>query len=204
MKTRMILAAGTFGALVSTSAFAQEATLEATAVAPKMRVGAQVELLPTGTVDASAGGLDLSNDTALAYGVSATFDYAVLPYLSIGVAPRFVMNVKPDSEMDVDSGNQIDLRARLVGHYPVARGVEIYAAVTPGYTILTSGEDGADAAKGFAIGGAAGLTYDLSPKMFVSGEVGYQRAFASVEENGANVDLDVSFLHVGLGAGTRF
>jgi hypothetical protein len=68
--------------------------------------------------------------------------------------------------------------------------------------------DGVANAKGAALGGAAGLTYDVSPKLFVGGEVGYQRAFTSttIEMSAPpfKADLDVSYLHIGVGAGTRF
>jgi hypothetical protein len=141
--------------------------------------------------------------------VSGMFDYAVTPYLSIGAAPRLVFNVTPDDAADGDSADkELDLRARLLAHHPFAPRLELYAALSPGYTIVLSGTDGVKNATGFAIGGSAGLTYDLSPKAFISGEVGYQRAFTStdvmVAGQSISADLDLSYMHVGIGAGTRF
>jgi hypothetical protein len=44
--------------------------------------------------------------------------------------------------------------------------------------------------------------------MFIGGEVGYQRAFTSsdimVGAQSTSADLDLSYMHVGIGAGTRF
>jgi hypothetical protein len=209
MKAGMTLAAGTLGLLLSSSAFAEDGT-SLTADAPRMRVQAQLEMLPLGSTKASVAGASESTDLALAYGVTGAFDYAVMPYLSIGVAPRLVLDVnEKDGPESGSSDTQVDLRARIVGHIPVARGLEVYAALTPGYTLVLSGTEGVPDANGFAIGGAAGLTYDVSPRLFVSGEVGYQRAFTSAEimptaGTSVEADLDVSYMHVGLGAGTRF
>ena len=209
MMARMILAAGTLGTLLSSSAFAQDAGISTTASAPKMSVQAQVEVLPVGSASSTDNGMTTSSDAAVAYGITGAFDYAVLPYLSVGVAPRLVLNVNgKDAEAGAKSGQQIDLRARLLAHFPVAKDLEVYASVMPGYTILTSPVDEVSNATGFAIGGAAGLTYNVSPKLFVNGEVGYQRAFAGFDVKIADQtfhgDTDVSYMHVGLGAGTRF
>jgi outer membrane protein W len=209
MMTRMFLAAGAVGALFSSSAFAEDG-VSASASDSKMRMEAQFELLPTGSGKTSAGGLSMTQDTAVAYGISAAFNYAITPNISIGVAPRLVLNVKPktDSSTNTDSNKEIDLRAQLQGHLPLMPGLEAFASIYPGYTIVTSSTDGIDSATGFAIGGALGLNYDVSPKLFIGGEVGYQRAFTSttISALGQSADqkLDLSYLHIGLGAGTRF
>ena len=209
MNARMILVAGSFGTLLASPAFAEDTSGSTSATTSKMRAEAQFELLPLGSGKTSVGDGSVSQDTAVAYGITGTFDYAVTPYISVGVAPRIVFNVISDDATDgVKSGRELDLRARVLGHYPVSPGVELYGSLSPGYTILMSGEDGVDNATGFAIGGAAGVTYDLSPKMFIGGEVGYQRAFTSSDMTVAgqtfSADLDLSYLHIGIGAGTRF
>jgi opacity protein-like surface antigen len=202
----MFLAAGTV-ALLSSPAFADD-SISTNASDSKMRVEAQFELLPLGSAKETTAGISVSGDTAVAYGISGAFDYAVMPYLSIGVAPRLVLNVKGKDNETGNSSNEIDLRARIRAHVPVMPGVELFASLYPGYTIVTSPMDGIDSATGFAIGGAVGATYDISPKLFVGGEVGYQRAFTSVKmsSQGQSVsdDVDVSYMHIGLGAGTRF
>lgn len=209
MKTRMFLVAGSLGMLMSTAAFAEDESTSVTATSSRMRAQAQFELLPLGSGDQTLAGASMSRDTALAYGISAGFDYAVLPYLSIGVAPRLVLNVKPKEAADgTDADKEVDLRARIVGHFPVAPKLEIFGAVSPGYTFVLSSTEGVDAAKGFAIAGSAGVTYDVSPSVFLGAEVGYQRAFTSTSitlgGQSMSTDLDLSYMHVGLGVGTRF
>jgi len=212
MKSRLILAAGSVATLVSSSAFAQDGGVSATAEAPKMTVAAHVEVLPVGSAKLSTQGISDSQDTAVAYGISGSFDYALTRYLSIGVAPRLVLNIKPNQDnpgtTDTKAGEELDLRAQIRGHVPVSPGLELYASITPGYSILMSPVDGEKDPRGFAIAGAVGATYDVSPKLFVSGEVGYQRVFTTTDvTNGnqtASVDMDLSYMHVGLGAGTRF
>lgn len=209
MKSRMILAGATLGTLISSSVFAEDNGISSSTDGSRMRVAAQVELLPLGSGKNTIAGTSMTTDAATAYGVTGMFDYAVTPYLSIGVAPRIVFNVtSADASSEDKADKELDLRARVVGHMPVSRGLELYAALTPGYTIVLSSTDGVNSATGFAIGGAAGLTYDLSPKMFVGAEVGYQRAFTSsdvmVGTQSVSTDLDLSYMHVGLGAGTRF
>jgi hypothetical protein len=205
----MILAASTLAMLFSSSAFAQEGGAASTATSAKMRVSAQVEVLPVGTGKATIADTSMSSNAAVAYGISGTFDYALTPYLSIGASPRLVLNVATDDDGDgSDADKELDLRARIVGHYPIARGLELYAALSPGYTIVMSSEEGIDNAAGFALGGALGLTYDVSSKLFLGGELGYQRAFTSSQldlgTQQLDADLELSYLHVGLGAGTRF
>src|SRR4051794_32605961 len=119
MKSRMILAAATLGTVVSSSAFAEGDGISARADS-KIRAQAQIEMLPLGSGSTTfGGGISLKTDNAAAYGVSAMFDYAVTPYLSIGVAPRLVLNViQSDAPQDAKASKALDLRARLLGHVP--------------------------------------------------------------------------------------
>jgi opacity protein-like surface antigen len=194
----------------ASSALAQEASAPAAGAASKMRAQAQIEMLPIGSGKASIGGDSTTTDAELAYGISAAFDYAVTPFLSIGVAPRLILNVAPDVDDggDGDADKEVDLRARILAHFPVAPKLEAYAYVSPGYSIVLPADSDADSSTGFGIGGAAGVTYDVSPSLFVNGELGYQRAFTSTEvmlgADKIDVDLDLSYFHVGVGAGTRF
>jgi opacity protein-like surface antigen len=210
MKARIILAAGTLGALISSSAFAEgEDTAGRSAPASGMRAAAQVEMLPLGSGKTTSDGSSMSRDTATAYGVTAMFDYAINPYLSVGVAPRLLLNVKSsDASAGETANKELDLRARITGRLPIQPGLELYAALTPGYAIVMSGQDGVNSATGFSLGGAVGATYDLTRSMFVGAEVGYQRAFTSQEQmildQKLSLDLELSYLHVGIGAGARF
>jgi opacity protein-like surface antigen len=210
MKARIMFAAGILGAMVSSSAFAQEQEGAVGDAAPrKLSAAAQVELLPMGTGKTTFEGESMSHDTATAYGITAMFDYAINPYLSVGVAPRLVLNVKAsDAVAGQDAGKEVDLRARITGHFPVRPGLDVHAALMPGYTIVMVPEKDMDNPTGFAVAGALGATYDVTPGLFVGAEVGYQRAFTSQKQTIAgqtfSSDTDLSYLHVGLGAGARF
>lgn len=210
MNARIMFAVGTLGALVSSAAFAEEQDGVASgAAARKLSASAQVELLPMGSGKTTFNGESMSQDAAVAYGVGAVVDYAINPYLSVGVAPRLVLNVKSSDAQDgEDASKQVDLRARIAGHLPVRPGLDVYAAVMPGYSIVTSSQSGVDSATGFALAGALGATYDVTPALFLGAEVGYQRAFLNQEQTilgqKLSADTDLSYLHVGVAAGTRF
>lgn len=210
MKARWKLAAGTLGAMIpmiSPSAFAQgQEGVTSAAPATGWRAQAQFEMLPMGSGTLTFNDQSSTADVATAYGITGMVDYAINRYLSVGIAPRLVLNVKGTDAMD--AGKEIDLRARVTGRVPVAPGVELYASVMPGLAILSSPEEGADTTSGFALAGAIGVTCGITPKLFLGAEVGYQRAFVSEDQVVANVhistDLALSYPHVGIGVGTRF
>lgn len=208
MKVRTILATGTVVTLLSSPAFAEDGSLSRSATS-KVSVQAQLEVLPVGSATAKLGDVEVTTDADVAYGISGMIDFAITPNISIGLAPRLILNVTNDDDNDTDSTDKaIDLRARLRGHFAVSPGVEVYAAVLPGYTIVLSSLDDVTDAKGFAIGGAAGVTYDVAPTMFVGGEIGYQRAFTSADfmilGQTLTTDVDLSYMHIGIAAGARF
>jgi hypothetical protein len=200
-------------ALCSASALADTApatTIAATSAPKLMRAQVQLELLPVGSAEASVDdGPSDSADAATAYGVSVSFDRAVHKYLTVGLSPRVILNVTgEDSPDEAESATELDLRARITAHYPVAPQMEIYGSITPGFSFIMPGDDDEESYSGFAIGAAAGATYDLSPSTFLNAEIGYQRAFTNTDMTvlgqSVDVDVDLSYLHLGLGAGTRF
>lgn len=209
--TLLLSTAATFAlAAAGTAAFADEAGATSTGSSSKMRASAQIEMLPVGELEAGVEGESFSTDTATAYGISAAFDYAVTPFLSIGVSPRLVLNVDSDeSDEDSDPGKQLDLRARVLAHMPMAPKLEVYGYLSPGYSIAMFDDEELDDPTGFSLGGALGASYDVSSAMYLTGEVGYTKAFTSTDVmvgpgQSVEADLDLSYLHVGLGAGTRF
>jgi opacity protein-like surface antigen len=195
---------------MSSAAFAQEeAGGIGDAAAHKLSASAQFELLPAGSGKTTVNGESMSRDAAVAYGITAMFDYAINPYFSVGVAPRLMLNVKPsDAAAGEDADKEVDLRARITGHLPVHPGLDVYASVMPGYSIALVSQQGMDNATGFGLAGAVGATYNVTPSMFVGAEVGYQRAFFSQEQTildqKITADTALSYLHIGLGAGARF
>jgi hypothetical protein len=199
MKTRIALAFGLAGSLLATSAFAQEGT----AAAPKLTAGAQIDLLPVGTLT-----LDEADEgTAFAYGIGASIDYAITPMISIGFAPRYIANVITDNAQDdADAAAELDLRLRVKAQFPVAPALNAYGFLAPGYSIIMLPDDfeGVDDPAGLVVGFGGGVTYDVAPSFFVNGELGYQIGFQSTSFAGNDVDFTSDYLHIGLGAGTRF
>lgn len=196
--------------LCSTAAFAEDVSISTSAAPQVMRAQVQLELLPIGSAKGSIDGEDLgTEDAAFAYAISATLERTINKYLSIGIAPRLIFNVTgEEAGDDEDAAKELDARVRLLAHFPVAPKLEVYGSLTPGFTFLLPANDDDRGATGFAIGAAAGVTYDVSPSAFLNAELGYQRAFTSTDimflDQRLDVDVDVSYLHVGLGAGTRF
>src|SRR6266542_5771617 len=82
-----------------------------------------------------AKGDSASMDLKPAYGVGLHFDYAVIPGLTVGVAPQALFNVKP-KDFDVDASKEYDLMVRVAYSYVVAPKFGLYAEVLPGYSII--------------------------------------------------------------------
>jgi hypothetical protein len=207
MNIRIALVAGMVGSLFATSAFAEEGVAASTAVEKKFKLGAQLELVPLGKAEIKLNGASATQDADTAYGVGLNFDYDVTPYISVGFAPRLIFGLKKDGSTSDNTDEEINLRARVMGHFPVAPKLEVFGYAAPGYAITVS--DAEKDPSGFLVAFGAGATYDITPSLFVSGELGYQMSFQSVSDTipGAGevtADINTSFLSVGLGAGTRF
>lgn len=204
------LAAALATTLLSSSALADDFPLLFDTVEPKlMSAQVQLELLPVGSAKTSAQGQSNNLDTAVAYGISASLNRDLSKSVRIGLTPRLIFNViSDDADDNAEADTELDLRASITAHFPLAPRAKVYASLTPGFSIVIPDANGVDSATGFALGAAVGGTYDLSPTRFVNAELGYQRAFTStsVMSFGQEVDfdLDLSYMHVGLGAGTRF
>ena len=211
MKIRIALVASMVGTLFASSAFADEISGVSAAAEKKISIGVQAEMLPLGSVEVGANGESESNDLKLSYGVGLNLSYDVHPNISIGIAPRYIFGIKPDqADEDDESVQELDVRARLTAHFPVAQGLQVFGFAAPGYSWLldNSAEEDFDNPEGFVVGFGGGATYDVSPDLFVSAEVGYQLGFQgfSAETPIGKIDADTktNFLNVGLGLGTRF
>jgi hypothetical protein len=212
MKSALALAAALFGTLAASPAFADDSaaatSVTASTSADSARKGVlqvQFEMMPVGTLSLKGQFGDIlvdgSTDTALAGGVSARLEYDVLPFLSVGASPRIIFNVK--GEHDTDSVDEVDLRARVTGHYRVLPGLEVFGFVAPGYSLLLPKTGTLENyPRGFSVGAGAGVNLDVTKNAFVSLEGGYQMGFQKFQD--ADIDLTTDYLHVGLGVGTRF
>src|SRR5437763_21111 len=57
-------------------------------------VGGDLDLLPLGTIEASGGGQSISSDTAFAFGLGGFVEKRLTPIFGLGLAPRYIFNVK--------------------------------------------------------------------------------------------------------------
>jgi hypothetical protein len=168
------------------------------------QAGLGFELLPIGQFTVRNGNVSVTTDATMAYGLAPFLDFAPAPYFTIGVAPRFLLNVKPQ-DVD-DSATQLDLRARAMGHLPIAPAARLYGYVAPGYSIMYPPDwpEGLSLPSGFILALAGGGSYDFDPSGFVTLEIGYQFGWQSVTDSGMTIELSDDFFHVGAAVGTRF
>lgn len=140
--------------------------------------------------------------------ISGSLEVALTRHLSIGVAPRMVFNIiQGGNEGPADK--ELDLRACIRARTAVSPGFEIYASFSPGHARLLSGDTLADtSSSGYTLGGAFGFTYNVGPTVFVGGEIGFERSFMRVDlrnaEDELSYDVELSYVHLGAGAGMRF
>ena len=177
--------------------------LPTVAAAGGLTGAAQVQLVPVGSLEFDAGGDSDSISTEMAFGVGGQIDYWVNANISVGFAPRVVLNIKPEDEEE--SATQIDLAARVQYHHPVNPQTQAFGFVAPGYSILSLPDEAGDISpKGFILGFGGGVRYAVNPTMFVQGEAGYTLGF----QGGTEQDIDYTFatnlLHIGIGVGSAF
>jgi len=178
------------------AAAAPEAAMaEAKPAAAESKMQAGLNLLPMliGKTKTDLG----NGDMAVAYGIGLHFDYAVIPGLTVGVAPQVLLHVI-GKDASGDSAKAYDLLARVAYTYTVAPKIGIYAEVLPGYSIVSP--PSGDSAKGFVIAGGIGGAMDVSDQVFINLGVGYQYGLEKVSGLKANL----SFLRIALGAGMKF
>jgi hypothetical protein len=200
------LAAITLVTLLSSPASAEDG-IAAPPAEPRIFLQARLELLPLGSGE-NSGGFSSSMTMATAYAISGSLEVALTRHLSIGVAPRLVFNV-------IEGGNEgpadkeLDLRACIRARTAVSPGFDIYASFSPGHASLLSGGTSVyTSSGGYTLGGAFGFTYDVGSTVFVGGEIGFQRSFMRVDlrnaEDELSYDVELSYVHLGAGAGMRF
>ncbi len=179
-----------------------------------MRLSLTLAPMPMGTIKSGANGKENSTDLGFAFAIAPAFDYSINQFLFVGLAPQFILNVKPKDEMPNvknDAWKQLDLRVRVGGNAKIADTAMLYGYLAPGYSMLMLPDSaktaGVDDPAGFILGFAAGAMYDLTPDVFLNGELGYQVGYQKVSGTfmGVKVEGDskTNFLHVGVGLGLR-
>ena len=164
---------------------------------PKLWLGGHLGLSPIGTLKAKAsaqgGELSDSVDTATAYELGAQFDFRIMPFLSVGLAPAVLLHIK--GQDDKDSASQLDLPIRVTAGGNVMPQLRIYGFVAPGYTILFPPADdmgNSDRLSGFMVGFGGGVGFKVAPRFAVTGELGYQFRFPSETQTVLGTPVDVT------------
>jgi hypothetical protein len=157
------------------------------------KLGAELAIMPVGSLGASIGNMSTRVDSATAMGLGATVRFPLNSIFALDLAPRLVFNVK-GSDAD-NSATELDVRARLSAGGEAAPGVRVYAAVAPGYSALFLPDSSGDSSTptGFILGFAAGTAIKVAPGIAVTGEIGYQLGFQSVSIQNTDVGLDTRF-----------
>ena len=191
---------------------AAEQPAVAPAAAPDTKFQVGVAFLPMliGKYKVSGTGISQSQDLKFAYGVGLTAGYAVIPGLSVGIAPQFIFGIKPDvAGAPSDSAKEIDIMARIAYAYHVIPALAAYAEVLPGYSIIMipdSWKNGMsmDNPAGFVIAFGAGAAYDITDMFFANVGIGYQMGLQSTKVAGSSYDVKTSFLRLAVGGGVKF
>ena len=184
----------------------------APAAASDTKFQAGVSFLPMllGKLSGSGG----STDLAFAYGVVPVFGYAVIPGLTVGIAPQFIFNVKPKGESS--SATEYDFMARIAYAYPVIPKLTAGLEILPGYSMISLPSAAKNVGqgvtvsnpKGYVIAFGATAAFDVTDMIFVNLGIGYQMglqsATASAAGRSASGDYKSSFLRLAIGGGVKF
>jgi len=144
----------------------------------------------------------------LAYGVGITAGYAVIPGLTVGIAPQVIFHLIGDNSSG-DSATEYDLMVRIAYAYTVIPKLSVGVEVLPGYSIIaipSSLKEGTsfDNPKGFVMAFGAGAAYDVTDMFFANVGIGYQIGFQSTSIMGTSEDIKTSFLRILVGGGVKF
>jgi hypothetical protein len=169
--------------------------------APKIWVGGGLEMLPIGTVSVSAGGQsqDQGTDTGV-FGLNIMALYQVHPMVAVGLAPRYIFNIKGGGSPD--SASMYDIRAVAVAGKEVAPKIHASGMLGLGYASITLPDMGgvsSPSPAGLTLSFGAMLGYAVSPKLQATASLSYELGFEGVSVMG--VDASEHFNHAIFGVG---
>jgi len=149
-------------------------------------------------------GVTATRDLTFAYGFAPVIGYAVLPGLTVGIAPQFILNVK-DKDSATSASKEYDFMARIAYAYAVVPKVSVYAEFLPGYSIisLSSSYSGISNPKGVVLAGGVGAAMDVTDLIFVNFGIGYQYGTQTTTYFGMDFDVKTSFLRIAIGGGVK-
>jgi hypothetical protein len=213
MKTAKILMTGAM-LLAATPALADDAappppTPAASSAAPaataaagpatKLWVGGGLELVPIGTVSGSNGIPDQGTDTGL-YGIDVTALYVVHPMVAVGLAPRYLLNMKSSGQ--TDSSSMYDIRVVGVAHKELAPKISGFGLLGLGYASISLPSSmgmSPPSPAGMTLSLEAGAGYAITPKLIGTFGLGYEFGFESASVQGMNFDSKFNHLSISLG-----
>src|SRR3954466_12425441 len=141
-----------------------------------LRLGPQLDLMPSGTVDIKVGPNEASGDLDSAIGIGGVADYSITELVAVGLAPRFVVPVHLTGSDT--SGRQLDLRARVTVGGRTSPRLRIHGIVTVGYSAvfhLFAIDNGTSmeyrTTKGLVLGFGGGIEYAIGPRLTLTAEL---------------------------------
>jgi hypothetical protein len=149
-------------------------------------------------VSTARGKANAHYDMATAYGVSPSVDYLVFRGLSVGVVPQILFNIKHQADPPL---KQYDFMARVAYTLQVATRIALYGEGMAGYSVISP--PSGDSAKGWVLGLGAGGTIDVTRRLFVNVEAGYQWGLQMISIDGIIHGDNTQFVRLALGAGMR-
>ncbi len=173
-------------------------------------LGVQLQLLPggEGEFDADVPIIDVEGtaDLETAYALAVVGEYVVHRNVTVGLAPRFIFNVK--TEDADDAGSQLDIPVRVTGRLFFGNKLAIHGYLAPGYSVIFPPDDDIDSPTGFIFGLGTGVAYQVGSNLAISGELGYTAGYHSVEVNNPvgddTVTFSTSYPHLAIGLQTAF
>src|SRR5512140_1960624 len=157
----------------------------------------QLELVPEGTVSAETGGVSAKADTATTFGVSTSLDYVVVPYLSLGVAPRLTFGIRTGGA--TLNATQLDLRARARIGDLSSDVLAIHGYATAGRSWIYFPMD--VTSSGFTFGVGLAMNCPIGHSRFITFDIGYQSGDQSATDKGVDINFSSSLIHLGVGLG---
>jgi Outer membrane protein beta-barrel domain len=196
-KTSFIVALTMVG--LAASARAQEIAPDARQ--PRREVSVSLLPMGLGKFSASLGGMNSTDDAAFSYGFGLHAGYAIIPGLTLGLAPQVFFNVKPKVQ-DSAGAQELDVMVRAAYSRHIVESIALFVEVLPGYSIIHPSPG--DSSTGLVLGFGGGTTMDLSEHAFASFGLGYQVGFQSLPAKDAGGETRTRYLRVAIGVGTRF
>ncbi len=187
--------------ITSLVAFTFITTASTVAMAGGVSATGMAEVVPTGTVHFEAGQVESDTSFDLAVAFAGSIDYALTDAISIGLAPRYFINIAENSY--VENTQELDVAVRAQYTHAFASKLAGFGYLAPGYSVLML-PNGADDASGLVLGAGAGVRFAISPMLFLQGELGYQHGFQGTSDNGVDATVATRLFHVGVGLGTHF